>query len=68
MSADKKITRNDLPRPEKTDVRHQHQEEYDAKPKEPKAAKETKESVEAANRGNTKKRRVNYVIKDLPIY
>lgn len=65
MSADKKIARKDLPRPEENDVRHQNQEEYDEKPKDQKVAKEP---GEASNRGNAKRRRVNYVIKDLPIY
>jgi hypothetical protein len=54
MPADKKINKNNLPHPEKQDRKHKAQEEFDDKNK---VIKE---------RTNSKK--VNYVIKDLPIY
>ena len=57
MSADKKIKNSDLPRPEKPDERNKSQEEYDEK------VKNTNQSRE-----NQKKRRINYVVRDLPIY
>lgn len=57
MSADKKIDPADLPRPDKKEERLKGQEEFDDK------AKERKQDLEKA-----KKSRVNYIIKDLPIY
>jgi len=54
MPADKKIDTDKLPRPEKEDRQHQNQEEFDDKNK---VVKE-----------RTKSKKVNYVIRDLPIY
>lgn len=65
MSADKKISRKDLPRPEEKDIRHESQEEYDVKPTESKNGRDNRDSDRKVN---MKKRGVNYVIKDLPIY
>lgn len=57
MSADKKIKPSDLPRPEKTDVRNKGQEEFDEKGKNANS-----------NSEGAKKKKVNYVVRDLPIY
>lgn len=65
MSADKKISRKDLPRPEEKDTRHQSQEEYDLKQSEQRSNKDKRDSDRKVN---MKKRGLNYVIKDLPIY
>jgi hypothetical protein len=54
MPADKKINREKLPHPEKTDKKHRGQEEFDDKNKDVKE--------------RTKTRKINYIIKDLPIY
>jgi hypothetical protein len=54
MAADKKIEREKLPHPEKNDKKHKSQDEYDEK------KKNEKEQM--------RNRRVNYVVKDLPIY
>jgi len=54
MPADKKINRDKLPHPEKEDKKGQNQEEFDDK------NKVIKERM--------KSKKVNYVIKDLPIY
>lgn len=54
MPADKKIDKDKLPRPEKEDKRHQSQEEFDDVNK-----------VQKEKKGSKK---VNYVVKDLPIY
>lgn len=54
MAADKKIEREKLPHPEKNDKKNKSQEEYDEKRKN--------------EREHMRKRRVNYVVKDLPIY
>jgi hypothetical protein len=54
MAADKKIEREKLPHPEKNDKKHKSQEEYDEK------KKNEKEQI--------KNRKVNYIVKDLPIY
>lgn len=54
MPADKKIERDKLPHPEKSDKKNKSQEEFDDK------AKEEKQKA--------KHRKVNYVVKDLPIY
>lgn len=54
MSADKKIQKDKLPHPAKENTRHKAQEEYDDKGRSAKAEKKVK--------------RVNYVVKDLPIY
>jgi len=52
--ADKKIERGKLPHPEKEDKKNKSQEEYDEK------SRTDKEKM--------KSRKVNYVVKDLPIY
>jgi hypothetical protein len=54
MPADKKIERDKLPHPEKNDKKHKSQEEFDQKTK--------------IEKERTKARKVNYVVKDLPIY
>jgi hypothetical protein len=54
MSADKKIDREKLPHPEKNDKRNKSQEEFDNKAKD--------------DKGRMKPKKVNYVVKDLPIY
>jgi len=54
MPADKKIEHEKLPHPEKAEKRHKSQEEFDEK------RKLEKEKIKA--------RKVNYVVKDLPIY
>ncbi len=54
MSADKKINREKLPHPVKEDTRNRSQEEFDDK------SKKAKQKNKAG--------RVNYIIKDLPIY
>lgn len=54
--ADKKIKNGDLPRPERNDERHKSQEEFDEK------AKNTQTKQEL------KKKKINYVVRDLPIY
>lgn len=54
MAADKKIERKKLPHPEKGDKKNKSQEEYDDKRKN--------------EREQMKNRKVNYVVKDLPIY
>ena len=54
MPADKKINRDNLPKPEKTDKRYQSQEEFDDRNK--------------VEKQKAKPKKVNYVIKDLPIY
>lgn len=54
MSADKKIDRNKLPHPEKADSQNKSQEEFDDKRKQ--------------ERERIKARKVDYVVKDLPIY
>ena len=54
MAADKKIAREKLPHPEKKDEKNKSQEEYDDKRKN--------------QREQMKSRKVNYVVKDLPIY
>lgn len=54
MPADKKIDREKLPHPDKEDKRHQNQEEFDDKNKEVKQ--------------RMKPKKVNYIVKDLPIY
>jgi hypothetical protein len=54
MSADKKIEREKLPQPEKNDKQNKSQEEFDVKTKN--------------RQDKMKSRRVNYVVKDLPIY
>lgn len=54
MPADKKINREKLPHPEKTDKKQQNQEEFDDK------NKVIKERM--------KNDKVNYVTKDPPIY
>jgi hypothetical protein len=54
MAADKKIERDRLPHPEKEDKKNKSQEEFDEK------ARTDKEK--------SKNRKVNYVVKDLPIY
>ncbi|MBO9572528.1 MAG: hypothetical protein J7497_10025 [Chitinophagaceae bacterium] len=53
MTPDKKINKEKLPRPEKEDTRHKTQEEFDDRSRQAK---------------DKKIRRVNYVVKDLPIY
>ncbi|HUQ66993.1 MAG TPA: hypothetical protein VM101_12610 [Flavitalea sp.] len=52
--ADKKIDRNKLPHPEKTNKEHKSQEEFDDKAK--------------AERDSKKGKKVNHIAKDLPIY
>jgi hypothetical protein len=54
MAADKKIDREKLPHPEKNDKKNKSQDEYD-----------DKRNLE---RKHMKNRKVNYVVKDLPIY
>jgi hypothetical protein len=54
MAADKKIERDKLPHPERNDKKGKSQEEYDDKKKN--------------EREQMKSRKVNYVVKDLPIY
>lgn len=54
MPADKKIDREKLPHPDREDKRHQNQEEFDDKNKEVKQ--------------RMKPKKVNYIVKDLPIY
>ena len=54
MSADKKIQKDKLPHPAKENTRHKAQEEFDDKGRNAKGEKKVK--------------RVNYVVKDLPIY
>lgn len=54
MAADKKIARDKLPHPEKNEKKNKSQEEFDEK------GKTEKEKM--------KSRKVNYVVKDLPIY
>jgi hypothetical protein len=54
MPADKKISRDKLPHPEKDDKKNQSQEEFDDK------NQQLKERM--------KPKKVNYVVKDLPIY
>jgi hypothetical protein len=54
MAADKKIEREKLPHPEKSDKKNKSQEEFDEKRK--------------TEREQMKSRKVNYVVKDLPIY
>jgi hypothetical protein len=54
MPADKKIDRGKLPEPEKEDKKQKAQAEYDDRSK--------------MEKQKTKPRKVNYVIKDLPIY
>lgn len=56
--SDKKIERKDLPRPEKDDKRNKSQEEFDLK---------TSDNINDRSK-IIKKKRVNYVVKDLPIY
>jgi hypothetical protein len=53
MPADKKINRDKLPHPEKTDTKNKSQEEFDNK---------------KADKERVKSKKVNYVVKDLPIY
>lgn len=53
--SDKKIERRDLPRPERDDVRNKSQEEFD-------------QNKKMISNDRTKKKKVNYVVKDLPIY
>ena len=53
MAADKKIERDRLPHPEKEDKKNKSQEEFDQKSKTDK---------------DKQNRKVNYVVKDLPIY
>ena len=53
MSADKKINKDKLPHPVGPDTRNKSQEEFDDKGKALK---------------DKKSQRVNYVVKDLPIY
>jgi len=52
--ADKKIDRDKLPHPEKNDKKNKSQDEYDDKAK--------------TERETGKSKKVNYVVKDLPIY
>jgi hypothetical protein len=54
MSADKKIQRDKLPHPEKDDKMNKSQEEFDNKAKD--------------DKGRAKPKKVNWVVKDLPIY
>ena len=54
MPADKKIDKDRLPHPEKEDKRHHNQEEFDDKSKQ--------------QREKSKAKKINYVVKDLPIY
>jgi hypothetical protein len=54
MPADKKIDRDKLPEPEKQNKKQKTQDEYDDRSK--------------MQREKLKAKRVNYVIKDLPIY
>ena len=54
MAADKKIERDKLPQPEKNERKNKSQEEFDEKTR--------------TDREKMKKRKVNYVVKDLPIY
>ncbi len=54
MATDKKIDRDKLPHPEKHDKKNKSQEEFDDKAK--------------TEREKMKSRKVNYVVKDLPIY
>lgn len=54
MPADKKINKENLPHPQKEDKRHQNQEEFDDKNK--------------VQKERMKPKKVNYVVKDLPIY
>ena len=54
MAADKKIERDKLPHPEKNDKKNKSQEEFDEKAK--------------SDKDKTKSKKVNYVVKDLPIY
>jgi len=54
MAADKKIERDKLPQPEKNNRKNKSQEEFDEKAR--------------TDREKMKKRKVNYVVKDLPIY
>ena len=54
MAADKKIPRDKLQQPEKHDRKNKSQEEFDEKAR--------------TDREKMKKRKVNYVVKDLPIY
>ena len=54
MAADKKIEREKLPHPEKSEKKHKSQEEYDDKRKR--------------EREQMKSKKVNYIVKDLPIY
>ena len=54
MAADKKIERDKLPHPEKKDKNNKSQEEIDDKRKNERELRKSK--------------KVNYVIKDLPIY
>jgi hypothetical protein len=54
MAADKKIEREKLPHPEKNEKKNKNQEEFDEKRKK--------------EREHIKNRKVNYVVKDLPIY
>ena len=54
MPADKKINKDKLPHPEKEDRKHQSQEEFDDRGKQ--------------MREKSKTKKINYVVKDLPIY
>jgi hypothetical protein len=54
MAADKKIERDRLPHPEKPDKKNKSQEEFDEKSR--------------TDKEKSKNRKVNYVVKDLPIY
>ena len=54
MAADKKIDHDKLPQPEKNNRKNKSQEEFDGKAR--------------TDREKMKKRKVNYVVKDLPIY
>ena len=58
MSPDKKIDSEKLPRPEKKDEQNKSQEEFDQKVNDNTALREK----------IMKKRRINYVVRDLPIY
>lgn len=53
MSADKKNNKEKLPEPAKENTRSRNQEEFDDKSREIK---------------NRKAKKVNYIVKDLPIY
>ncbi|MBL7699024.1 MAG: hypothetical protein JNK79_12745 [Chitinophagaceae bacterium] len=58
MSADKKIDATKLPRREKSDEKNKSQEEFDQKIND---NNELREKM-------MKKRKINYVVRDLPIY